>query len=149
MKSRAKYDILRIFVAWVMVLNIFSSQSPSNLKAQVEEILRKFPAQSSEEMNDLAFEFILLGPKGIAEVCHRLSPPGVENDTQVRFLLHGLVKYTTRMGAEKERKMYAEALIKSLEKIPNYEVKAFIIRQLQLVGKNESVKSLGKFLKKI
>ncbi|MBN1126651.1 MAG: DUF1080 domain-containing protein [Sedimentisphaerales bacterium] len=48
---------------------------------------------------------------------------------------------------ESERKTYSESLIKSLDRHKNKEVKAFLISQIQLIGKAEAVKPLGKYLK--
>ena len=75
-----------------------------------------------------------------------LVPPGTGDDTQVRFAINGVAVYVSRSGAEAERVMYALALIASLELAQDNEVKAFLIRQLQIAGREESIMPLSLFL---
>jgi HEAT repeat protein len=119
----------------------------SALKTKVGDILSRFPATSAEGRDRLAAEVIQLGPAGIQLICGRLVAPGTGDDTLARFALNGVAVHISHGGSEKEREMYARTLIASLELAKNKEVKAFLIRQLQLAGKKEAVKPLKKYLK--
>ena len=139
-----------LFALIVVLLISFSNGFAGKdkiLKSKVAKVLTKYPAQSSEERNQLSAELLKLGSDGILVVCQSLLPPGIGNDTNSRFALHGLSIYANRGSADSERKLYAKALIKGLKFAKDNEVKAFLIRQLQLVGKDESVKTLSKYLK--
>ena len=147
MRNHGKSIIVLILALCFIASSAFGSDDVRTLKTKVVDTLARFPARNLGERNQLAAEVILLGPKGIQEICRMLVPPGTGDDTRVRFALNGVVTYVNRAGAEKEREMFAKALIKSLKEAADNEVKAFLIRQLQLAGKKESVKPLSKFLK--
>ena len=135
-----------IVVLFISFSNTFAKEDKA-LKSKVAEVLNKFPAQNSLQRDQLSADLIQLGSDGILIVCRTLVPPGTGDDTNARFALNGLSIYANRGGAEIERKLYAKTLIKGLKSATDNEVKAFLIRQLQLVGKDESVKTLSKYLK--
>jgi HEAT repeat protein len=115
-------------------------------ETDVQSVLKRFPAQSAVERDQLASELLHLGSQGILKVCRKIVPPGTGDDTQARYALHALTTYTNQKGLERARELYAKTLAKALEKTVDREVKAFVIRQLQQVGKEESVKPLKKCL---
>lgn len=119
----------------------------SALKTKVGDILSRFPASSAEGRDRLAAEVIQLGPAGIQLICGMLVAPGTGDDTLARFALNGVAVHISHGSTEKKREMYARTLIESLEMAKDNEVKAFLIRQLQLAGKKEAVKPLKKYLK--
>jgi len=123
-----------------------SQEDLRTLKTKVADTLARFPAQNAEERNQLASEIIQLGSAGIKEICRMLVPPGTGDDTPVQFALNGVAVYVNRGSEEEEREMFALALIESLEETQDDEVKAFLIRQLQITGRAESVKHLSQFL---
>jgi hypothetical protein len=71
---------------------------------------------------------------------------GAGDDTAARFALSGLSNYVARPGAEEERQAYSSVLLQALDESTEKEVQAFFIRQLELVGADESVAGLGVFL---
>jgi len=114
--------------------------------AKVAELIDKMPAEGSAEGTKLTAELVKLGPDAIMEVCKMLVPPGTGDDVKARFALSGLAMYCSRPEAEAERKMYAEVLMKALKTASDNEVRAFLIRQLQLVGKDDAVPMLSGYL---
>jgi len=146
MKTHIKTILIMMIAIWLVASSVTASEDVRTLKTKVVDTLAKFPAQNAAERDKFASELIRLGPKGIQEICRMLVPPGTGDDTRVRFALNALSVYTHRARAENEREIYAEALIKALTSAADNEVKAFLIRQLQLVGKKESVKPLSRFL---
>lgn len=116
------------------------------LKSKVTGLLGRFPAASAAEKDTLCVEILELGPGGVGEVCGRVLPPGEGDDSAARFALNGLAIHVTRPGLEKERVLYTRALMDSLERAANKEVKAFLISQVQLAGGKESVKPLARYL---
>lgn len=146
MKTHRKTIFIMMIASWFIVSSVIASEDVRTLKTKVVDTLAKFPAQNAAERDKFASELIRLGPKGIQEICRMLVPPGTGDDIRVRFALNALSVYTHRARAENEREMYAKTLIKALDTATDNEVKAFLIRQLQLVGKKESVKPLSRFL---
>jgi HEAT repeat protein len=121
-------------------------EDESALALKVGAILERFPGQSSEERDHLAAELMALGEPAIHEACRRLSGSSGADDSRARFALNGLAVYVSRAGAEAERKMFVRVLIKALERGGDAEVQAFLMSQLQLAGREESVKPLSRFL---
>ena len=118
------------------------------LQLKVSSILDKYPAQSAVEMGALAVELLSLGRDGILEVCRRLAGPGKDADANPRYAVDGLSLHVSRPGgAEKERLLYVGALLVALDKAPDTDVRAFIITQVQIAGKGETVKSLARYIK--
>ncbi len=144
--NRAKLLIFALILVFI-ASSIAGAGEDKGIKVKVLDLLSKFPAQNTVERDALASEIIKLGPEGILETCRYLIPPGEGDDARVRFALNGSAVYVNRPGAENERRMFARTLIKALKAAGNNEVKAFLIRQLQITGKVEAVKPISKFLR--
>jgi len=112
----------------------------------VDDLLAKMPAQSAEESQQINAQLAKMGPKVIAKIAASLAPPGAGDDAAARFALNGLAKYVSAPGREAERKVAAEALVTALAKSEDKEIKAFLIRQLQVAGKDEAVTALAEHL---
>jgi HEAT repeat protein len=112
----------------------------------VAAVLESFPAETKAKRDALCAEILRLGPAAIEEAGARVRPAGQGDDSKARFALNGLAVYVTRPGAERERVVFARALFASLEKASDPEVAAFLISQLQVAGKRESVRPLQKYL---
>jgi len=118
------------------------------LQLKVTNILDKYPARSAAEMDALASELLTLGRKGVLEVCRRLAGPGKAADASPRYAVDGLSLHVSRPGgAEKERLLYVDGLLAALDKAPDADVRAFIISQVQIAGKDETVKPLARYIK--
>ncbi|UCH62644.1 MAG: DUF1080 domain-containing protein [Fidelibacterota bacterium] len=114
--------------------------------ANIEDVLARMPARSMERGEQVFAALVRLGPRNIRRICDRLVPPGSGDDTRERLALSGLAKYVTRPGAESERKMVTGAFVDALRSAEDVEVASFLIRQLQLAGKDEAVVPLSRYL---
>ena len=103
---------------------------------------RETPAQKDA----LCAEILTLGPEAVAEACARVLPPGEGDDSRARFAVNGLAVHVMRPGAEPERASFARVLLDSLARARDEDVAAFFLSQVQLVGKQESVRPLEKYL---
>ena len=147
-KIRKKRIFLVAFIlifCWGVSI-VFCQEDLRTLETRIADILAQFPAQNAEDKDKLAAEIVRLGPPGILEISRMLLPPGEGEDSQVRYALNGVAVHVSRSGAEDERQMFALALIQALDSAQDSEVKAFLIQQLQLTAKSESVKPLSQFL---
>ncbi|MDH5383757.1 MAG: DUF1080 domain-containing protein [Candidatus Aminicenantes bacterium] len=146
MKERIKTVWIVLFVVAITIPTGLASEDVQTANSHILSLIEKFPAKDTEERDRLASEMIQLGPDGILEACRMLVPPGTGDDTNVRFALSALTTYVSQRGVERERGMYARVVIKALERESDEEIQAFLIRQLQRSGKNESIKPLRKYL---
>ncbi len=135
---------LGIFAIAVSAASAAPAQQTTS--ARVSEILLKFPAQSPTDKLSAAAEIFALGEAGIEDVCRRLTPPGKADDSLARYALEAASDYAARPGAENDRRLYAKAVVKALNKAADPDVQAFLIRRLQMAGGAESVKPLGRYL---
>jgi HEAT repeat protein len=119
---------------------------PEDLKARVSSVLERFPAETSPARDALCAEIIQLGQAAVAETCARVLPPGAGNDAKARFAVNGLAVRVTRPGAESERALFIRGVWTALSGHPDKQVAAFLLTQVQLAGRTESVKSLSRYL---
>jgi HEAT repeat protein len=149
---------MKIKLAAVLVLAVVAGSLPvsgqpsgrdprADLKARVSSILERFPAASAADRNAVCAEVLDMGREAVVEVCRRLLPPGAGDDSRVRFAVNGLAVYVTRPGAESERALFARALLAALSGKPDKQVGAFLVSQLQVAGKKESVRPLAGYLR--
>ncbi len=139
--------IIIILCFWLMAVPLVASLThPSSIETKVLDIVHQFPAGTEMEKEKLCTDFFKLGEKGILYLLSMVAPPGQEDDSKVRFAINGLAVYAGQKGREQARLLLSESFVKALKKPGETNVKAFIIRQLQLVGKKEAVKPLSRFL---
>jgi len=145
----------RAFAALVLTVLAFSlpaagqpsgREARADLKARVSAILERFPAETAAARDGLCAEVLVLGKEAVAEICGRLLAPGAGDDSRARFAVNGLAVYATRPNAEPERVLFARALLASLAGKPDKQVAAFLLSQLQVAGKAESVRPLAGYL---
>jgi len=142
------YKMLIIGV-WLIFFPALTRAEPPqdlSLQKQLEEVVARFPAPSVTERDEAAEEFLRLGQRGVLAACRMLSAPGERDDSAVRFALHGITMSVNRPGSEKYRALYTQALLKALREEDNPEIMAFLISQVQLVGKDDAVKALAGYL---
>jgi HEAT repeat protein len=123
-----------------------AAEKALSIPVKVSEILVRFPAQSSVEKISLAAEVFGLGEAGIMEICRRLSPPGKADDSLARYALEAAGTYAMRPGGERDRSLYARAVVKALNGAPDPDVKTFLVGRLQQAGGNESLEPLSRLL---
>jgi len=148
-KSRSRIFLALFLTAGFLFAYAAAAKDVRPLQAKVTDILARFPAQFPAEKDALAAGLLSLGPEGILETCRRLALPGADDDSLVRYALDAAAVYASRAGAEKERRMFAEAVIEALDQARYSEIKAFLISELQLVGKDEAVKPLSEYLENL
>ncbi|HUT31948.1 MAG TPA: HEAT repeat domain-containing protein [Planctomycetota bacterium] len=135
-------------VAWLLAIALGfavaarAGEVPMGVAALVEIL----PADKPEVAQAVLQELMKGAPDSVVELTKMLKVPGPDDDSKVRFTLHGLATYCHRPGAEAERKLFADTMAKQLESNLPPAVKGFLIRQLQLAGGAEAVPALGKFL---
>lgn len=122
------------------------AQSPANRTAKtiVADVLAQMPAQKQAEYNKLIGELKGTGEEGVLMLAGKL---GEGSNAQVEYALSGLTHFVMAKNEESSRSVVANAYVKALDKVSSREAKAFIIRQLQVIGKGECVNALTSYLK--
>ncbi len=112
----------------------------------VDELLGGMPGETGQALAGACQELLGLGPDAIKSVCAMLVPTSGGADANPRFLLSGLAKHVSRGDAEEARTLVSGAFIEALDAAGDPEVKAFLIRQLQVCGDAEAVDALLTYL---
>ncbi len=112
----------------------------------VAGLIAKMPAKTPAAEKALCAELVKLGPSGVTSICKRLVPPGTGDDTKARYALSALAAYVNRPGTGAQQRMVADALVQALNVVTDREVKAFLIRQLQVAGTEAQLRALAPLL---
>ncbi len=140
-------NILVLLVLFLLSINI-DAQPPAHRAPQtiVADVLAMMPAERQTAYNKLIEELIATGEEGVLALAGMIRAPGPESNAQVEYALSGLSHYVMSSGNEGARLVVSNACIKALEQVNERETAAFIIRQLQVVGKDEAVGALSSCL---
>ncbi len=112
----------------------------------IQAILDKEPANNATELNANATAVSNLGEAGIVNLLGMLQSNGTADNTKIYDAISGFSFYTTQPGKEAWRETAVRAYCKALENVNDPYNQAFIISQLQIVGKDDAVPTLEKYL---
>jgi len=114
---------------------------------KVADVLENLPADDYQTAGRLCTALLDGGPAVIKELVILVGDEfGNPNGVKPKYALHGLAHYASRPGAERSRAMLAETLAAELAAEHSDELKAFIVRQLQLCGRTQEIAALAKLL---
>ncbi|HYH55331.1 MAG TPA: HEAT repeat domain-containing protein, partial [Anseongella sp.] len=113
---------------------------------RIADLLAQMPANDAAELERNAKEIAAMGAEGIVQMAGMMGAPGKGDNSRLEYALGGFSLYITQQGKEEWRQLAEKAYCLSLEKAADKEVKAFLIRQLQAVGSDESVAALQTYL---
>ena len=123
-----------------------SAQTPKNrtVTTVVADVLTQLPAKTSKQYNELMPELVGTGEEGLMNLINSMNPPGPLSNEKVEFALGGWTNFVAKNEAKRleAAKTYGKALGMQLHD----ETKAFIIRQIELIGGEESIEVLSSFL---
>ncbi len=123
-----------------------SAQSSKNRTATtiVADVLAQLPAEKPKQYNELMTDLVGTGQEGLLNLINSMNEPGPKSNEKVEFALSGWTNYVAK--DEAKRIEAANTYAKSLETGLHNEIKAFIIRQLELIGGEENIEVLASFL---
>ena len=116
------------------------------ITTQIADLLALMPAKDSAQMEAYMNRIGEMGEKGLVEMAAMLSAPGQGDNSSMEYAIGGFSFYTIQNGKEDWRKMSVSAYCQALDRVTHEENKAFIIRQLQIVGKDDAVACLQAYL---
>lgn len=139
--------IYLIILASLFCLAI-NAQSPANRTAKtiVADVLAQMPSKKQTQYNAMMKDLISTGEEGVLQLVNMFESQKQGNTASIRYALSGLSYTVAADGMENDRLTTSEAYIKSLSQVSDREVKAFIIRQLEIVAKDEAVDALSSYL---
>ena len=128
--------------------SIMMAQSPANRTNNtiVTDVLAQMPVQKQAEYNKMMNDLVTTGEEGVLKLVQKIKAPGQGSNSHVDYALSGLTHYVMAKGNETARLATAKAYMKAFEQVSERETKAFIIRQIQVIGKDECVDFLASLI---
>ena len=128
--------------------SMLMAQTPANrtAKTTAADVLAQMPAAKQAAYNKLIGDLSSTGEEGVLLLVNMINAPGKGNNANVDYALSGLTHYVMAKGEENARLVTANAYLKALEMVNERETKAFIIRKLQILGKDECIDALASYL---
>jgi HEAT repeat protein len=122
------------------------AQTPANRTTStiVADVLAQLPAETQSEYNRLMKELSATGAEGVKTLTGMMYPPGEGGNAAVEYALSGLAHYAS--GDEVLKSRVEQAYLEALDATEERETKAFVIRQLALLGSDASIHTLSGYL---
>jgi HEAT repeat protein len=145
MMNKKIYQLTAILL-FAIISTITFAQDRRTLDTKIADILAQMPANDLVHRDRLMNELVGLGAEGFQKLAARLTPPGVGDDTAVRFAINNLTRYASSFGKEAAGSLIEKNLLNALESQSDVEVKTFLLNQLNLTGSDKSVDEIKKYL---
>ena len=91
-------------------------------------------------------DMLSLGETGIRQICDQIIPSGTGDDTRPRFAVESLTRFLSRKGRETEKPEWEKICISYAVSQKDYGVKDFFMKQLQLIGGDQSAEAMKVYL---
>lgn len=136
----------KIFYTIICLSALGFNARAQQVDARITTILDKEPANNAVALNANAEATAALGETGLTGMLLALQPNGTADNTKIYDAINGFSYYITQTGKEQWRAMALKAYSTALVKLTDKYNQAFIISQLQIVGKDDAVAALKKYL---
>lgn len=137
---------LLVVLGWLSIPASSQTAAPPEPSPALDAVLARVTFDGDATPAELGPALADLEAHDLAALCNLLVEPGGGDDTKPRMALQGLTWYVGSAGTAAQRTKYTQALCAALETDRPAPVKAFLIRQLQMVGDRRAVPSLAPFL---
>ncbi|MCX6255465.1 MAG: DUF1080 domain-containing protein [Bacteroidia bacterium] len=121
-------------------------QDKRTIETKVADLLARLPANDLQFTGKLMGDMLLLGEPGIKQICDQIVPAGTVDDTRPRFAVESLSRFLSQKGKETERAMWEKICISYATGQKDNGVKDFFMKQLQLIGGNQSAEAMKSYL---
>lgn len=143
MKKNSFTILLGVFI---FCSGIVMAQTPSNRTTStiVADVLAQLPAEKQSGYNRLMEELCATGAEGVKSLVNMMYPPGQGDNAAVEYALSGLAHYAS--GDEVSQSKMEHAYLEALDITEERETRAFIIRQLAVLGSDAGIHKLSGYL---
>ena len=142
---KIRHALVTVLAAIVAMSSVLGAADIS-IEEHIKEIVGKMPAAKPADVYANAAALVKVGPVGVETICRMLVKPGAGDNTKAEYALDALAVYVYRPGAEAERQMFVKAVAGQIDGADGKVVKAFLIKRLEVTGKEESVGAIAKYL---
>lgn len=137
--------ILSILLVTLLAPMLAFAQSAAGRlpKTVVADVLAQMPAKNVAIYDAMMNDLVKSGVNAIEILTDGMKPTG--DNTAVSYAIGGLTYYVMGEGKGDARQMVQKVYIKALEKATDRDLKAFYIRQIQILGDDETLETLKKY----
>ncbi len=140
--------MIMVLIAVMMTVSVSAQpagRDQRTLETKVADLLMKFPAGNSADLQKQMEELASYGEPAFAALTSNLVAPGKGNDAASRYALSGLVKFAAREGGTLAESS-SRALSEGLSRATDAEVKDFLLQELQFVARDNAIPAVSKLL---
>jgi len=141
--------IHRIIITGFTLLLLTASsfaQDKRTLDTKIADLLAQLPVSDMQYANKLMGDMLSLGEEGLDKICSQIIPAGTGDDTNPRFAIETLSRFLSQKGKESDRGMWEKICIGFATGQSDFGVKDFFMKQLQLVGSDQSAEAMKIYL---
>ncbi|MCF6357162.1 MAG: HEAT repeat domain-containing protein, partial [Draconibacterium sp.] len=143
--NKNTFQIIAILMLTVFSISSFA-QDNRTLDTKVADVLAQMPTKTLAHRDKAMIELINIGPEGFRKLAAELTPPGVGDDTAVRFAINSLARYASQFGKEEARAFAEDNILIALKAAKDTEVKTFLLNQLNMVGSEKCIAEVSAYL---
>ncbi len=112
---------------------------------EITKLIEPLPADDYDSAQKTCRQLLGGGAATLSQLVRMVGDDfGDPKGVKPKYALHGLAHYASRPGNDGDRKLLAETLAREVEGEHADELKAFVVRQLQLCGRADDVPALAK-----
>jgi len=143
--KQIKYYISLLTVCLFFVQGLMA-QMPQNrtVSTIIADALAQLPAKTEAQYTQTMKDLVSTGEEGLMILIKSMNPPGVKSNEATEFAISGWTNSVANDDAK--RSVAAETYEKALGLTLDKETKAFLIRQLELIGSDKNIDVLSRFL---
>ncbi|MDR0572936.1 MAG: DUF1080 domain-containing protein [Tannerella sp.] len=141
-----KFYSYLICTVLALYTGVMTAQIPANraVSTVIADVLAQLPAKKPSAYDQLMKELAGTGAEGVKILVGMMNPPGKGDNSAVEYALSGLAHYASADEVLKNKT--EQAFIAILDEVHERETKAFIIRQLAIVGSDAGINKLSGYL---
>ncbi len=142
-----KFKILFAVTAALVLQVALNAQDIRTIETRTADLLARLPADNQDLTKRLMEEMYSLGDEGTSIICGQVVPAGTGDDTKARYAISTL---TTHLTADKDnirRAAWEKQCIRFMKAADKREVRAFFMKQLNLVGSDAAVEVLADYVR--
>lgn len=142
-----KFKILFAVTAALVLQVALNAQDVRTIETRVADLLAKLPAGNQDLTIRLMEEMYSLGDKGTSLICDKVVPAGTGDDTKARYAISTLTAHLTADKDNERKSVWEKQCIRFMKAADTREVRAFFMKQLNLVGSDAAVEALADFVR--
>jgi HEAT repeat protein len=131
----------------LLMISVLSfSQDKRTIETKIADLLSQLPSNDLQYTDKLMEDMLFLEEEGIRQICDMIIPAGTGDDTKARFAVETFSRYLSGKGKETGKSMWEKICISYAIKQKDNGVIDFFIKQLQLIGGDQTAEALKGYL---